>query len=116
MKIYTDSEIIANRKTFIHALRSGEFKKGVGTLRTGKDKYCALGVGWTVSGLTTWEVKGPFFNRKYIPYTTSSQHDNLENWLGIVPGAVTLGTLIRMNDDEGKTFKEISNYLEELWF
>jgi hypothetical protein len=32
------------RKRWVDALRSGEYQQGVGSLRTGGDKYCCLGV------------------------------------------------------------------------
>ena len=87
---------------WVAALRSGKYKQGQGRLRSVDDTFCCLGVLADVEG-KTWEL----IQQVYVV--------DGERWA--VYGSYHLptdavGRLAHMND-EGSTFEELADYIEE---
>lgn len=131
MTDYTREEILANRRTWLAALRSGNLQQATGTLarRPGPDSeawgYCCLGVACEVLGI-----------EKRIDYTTISYGIDEAGWsdshlpaaamhrLGftsvlpelVMPhpqdGYVTNVSLASLNDDFDFTFDQIADAIE----
>lgn len=94
---------------WIAALRSGEYKKGTGQLRSGrkgKYEYCCLGVAGVLCRVPddVLEVDGYFHNtkKKTMPQVPKELfgHDLSEK-------------LVHLNDKKGKTFKSIAKWIEQ---
>ncbi len=91
------------------ALRSGEFEQGFGQLN--KDKcFCCLGVLAEVAKFPKCNYGAPYSGGDEFSYCIGGS-----NHFGTFPpGYVTCQeTLMKMNDDERKSFAEIADYIEE---
>lgn len=90
------------KSKWIAALRSGDYKQGLGMLRSG-DRFCCLGVYCEVAGVPRLE-DGYRFGDNRMPHVS------------VLPmpesNALRTGTLIEMNDT-GKSFAEIANWIEQ---
>ncbi len=95
-----------HKRLWLEALRSGEYKQSVGLLRD-HHGYCCLGVLAEVCGNPDgWKNSN-----------TSIQRYN-GRLGGLVPeefglGHYTQGQLQRMNDKQGKNFKQIADWVEK---
>lgn len=106
-----------NAKKWVAALRSGYYKQGKGYLC--KDNhYCCLGVACELfieSGgeLDKEEISPGTFAYEEYPTTLP---EKVKDWLGLAPYSnVRLnfyGDLVRMNDEDGKSFTEIADFIE----
>lgn len=89
------------KEKWVKALRSGEYKQGRRSLRTklpdGSCQHCCLGV--------LMEIEFGGFPPVRDPYTAIG--DLVRD---TIPAPVS--TLIEMNDDERKSFKQIADYIE----
>jgi hypothetical protein len=99
------------KKLWIRALRSGEFVQGHDQLRSGDGKhktYCCLGV---LEHLYRKE-KGKVFTTKLSKFGFTS--DEARNWAGLKEEffAPVQERLAGMNDNDGKTFEEIADWIE----
>lgn len=83
---------------WLAALRSGDYKQGIGKLRY-DDYYCCLGVLNSVAGLGYDDSLGDLLHGS----------DNYYEFLG-EPQQVNL---IHLNDNKRKTFPEIADLIEE---
>lgn len=108
------------KEKWLEALRSGKYVQGEGVLRNGDDEYCCLGVLCEVAGAEC--SKEPVYAgsdllipRYRFTYKGDSQTELLplllSNELGI--GKDAHSTLTTMNDNQGKTFKQIADWIEE---
>jgi hypothetical protein len=99
------------KQKWVTALRSGQRKQAQGVLRRKDGGFCCLGVlidvyqpeKWTDPGLEASCYVYGGGGGGMLP-------DQLVNELDIPISAT--GTLIRMNDDQGKTFPEIADWIE----
>lgn len=112
------------KKKWTEALRSGKFVQGKMSLKRKLDaetefRYCCLGVLCEVltevNPDVTFEVAENDPNYQRVVYKTSKSGINLP-WdlrgvVGIFPVVET--TLVEMNDDEGKTFAEIADWIDD---
>jgi hypothetical protein len=110
------------RDKWVAALREeGKYQQGRRLLKEG-DRWCCLGVLCDISGLGKWiEIAGlaVFEASNVLPeeqcqnYTISSTTlpGKVKETLGM--GDVIVNNLIRMNDDENKSFSEIASYVEQ---
>ncbi len=121
---------------WVHALRSGEYKQGIGALRrvrSGESLYCCLGVLCEVA-VEAGVTGPPVFNRNAITLEPDDglylfdgndafPPDSVEAWAELpnqlvleVEHSDELGPvkrgLITMNDDMGLTFEEIADLIE----
>lgn len=99
---------------WLTALRSGEYKQGQGCLYDSEnDCYCCLGVAVALVSDGVAHDKG---NWGYVDSTTEEwqQSGILDDYPQILQGwnKVT-SILMDMNDEEGKSFLEIADYIEE---
>lgn len=89
---------------WVAALRSGEYKQGEGQLRR-NEEYCCLGVLCDVMDKNKWSLS----ERKH-----EYLYDNKYGWR--ISNKVLLDTiqnaLMDMNDERGKNFTEIADYIE----
>lgn len=119
-------EIVANRKAWLEALRSGEFRQGTGYLCQNDPNdekedsplyFCCLGVACEkVLGLTResmskdgvwrYETGGEY------PYIDTEFCFEQRNALGLSDDNVS--ALIEMNDAQCASFEEIANFIETL--
>lgn len=102
---------------WLAALRSGEIKQARGALCT-TDGMCCMGVACRVAG-TPFErgvdklIRTPSGNI-YLPGKGDLPDDVLATLYESDNGGVTTaGNLSEMNDEEGKSFAEIANWIEE---
>lgn len=87
------------KEKWVAALRSGEFKQGRGALYK-NGKYCCLGVADKIEG--------------YEPDARDSILKHHENVPEIIRGDTELtARLATMNDEGGKSFSEIADYIEQ---
>jgi hypothetical protein len=93
------------RTKWTKALRSGKFTQGSGSLRTtaeersrGKDCFCCLGVLCEVTDTTY---------RAGFGYPSRSARQKL----GL--GDAAMDQLVKMNDQEGKSFRQIADWIEK---
>lgn len=81
------------KKEWVKALRSGEYKQCQGNLHGATGTHCCLGVlDVIVKAKEPNTRNGPLLKAFY---------------------KIDWGTFIRMNDDEGKSFNEIADWIEE---
>lgn len=116
-----------NISKWVEALRSGEYKQtrevlhraGEGLKATG---FCCLGVACDISGLGNWEGGGGDGIYEYVIAGGASSYEALprevREWLGVTGENPTVlvnkesHSLAELNDDYGKSFKQIANIIE----
>lgn len=109
-----------NQEKWLRALESGKFRRAVGVLanptKTGKMRYCCLGVACEVSGLGKWEDGIYLGNDVVLPV-------GVQDWLGaknregVIPKDDQSGlgehiSLTFMNDN-GVGFKKIASTIRK---
>ena len=110
----------ARIKVWVEALRSGEYEKGKGALRTG-DTFCCLGVACEVYRR---KAKKGHWNGGWFAASKKSEHRSIlprevAKWLGLTSDpVVTLKSresvsLINLNDGRGYSFKRIAKVIEK---
>lgn len=101
------------RDKWVAALRSGEYKQVVGSLKT-NDGYCCLGVLCEVANI---EQPGPRLDGRYLFYDSKNMAngailmDNLLMDLGVTSDFNRVFT--SMNDNERRSFDYIADYIEK---
>lgn len=100
------------KRKWITALRSGDYEQGEGYLKTGgEQQYCCLGVACKIAGIRACDISNKSLpselsqtlQAKLPPFfRTDDDNDHHE----------MITTLAEMNDD-GSTFEEIADYIEE---
>jgi hypothetical protein len=104
------------KQKWIAALRSGKYKQGTSWLRTNKG-YCCLGVLSDLLG-ASWESKGANENG-FSVYSCSIAGSSTTGMLSQPAKEASYlakkaeDMLARMNDDLGKSFNEIADWIEE---
>lgn len=102
------------------ALRSGDYRQGVGWLRTDDDEFCCLGVACEVLGLESRNQDGKY--RYYVgtesspAYLPPSIAQAIEYaYPHLVEGNLELNvpSLIYYNDNEGFDFSQIADVIDE---
>ncbi len=100
------------KSKWVGALRSGEYKQGKTALRSKDDKYCCLGVLCEISGMKRVQDTNAMGDRRWRYYF------NGDSCTTVLPGGFSKevdnvsSQLIVMNDDAGKNFNEIADYIE----
>lgn len=97
------------KKKWVDALRSGRYKQGKQTLKS-SNGYCCLGVLCVTQGLK-------FKTDANDDVCLHNYPDTYVNLPRVIRQSLGLSSrhqlrLIEMNDDEGKTFKEIASWIE----
>lgn len=105
---------------WLAALRSGEYKQGTGTLRRSDDTYCCLGVLCDIHSKETQQpwVKDSASFYDYMGFS-AGLCDTVKTWAElnyhnptIIDSKERAHSLAGLND-QGGTFKEIANLIEE---
>lgn len=111
MKTYQLDKEIAEK--WVAALRSGEYKQGIGVLYNKRNNtFCSLGVLGAVCGndlkdMTSMGILSSIIDNK-VPNHIMKQLN------GNSPTSITLsGRLINLNDRTKKSFCEIADWIEE---
>lgn len=91
------------KKRWLKALRSGEYKQGVGYLKNG-DEFCCLGVLCDLAGVRWKDGSCKFGNGGLNPRGTE--------FFGLTEADQT--HFIDMNDGRGRSFKQIARSAENL--
>lgn len=105
---------------WVKALRSGKYKKGIGSLnRISDNSYCCLGVLCDISKKGKWTPEGSYcigpgwYYDIFLPKSVA-------NWAGMTnaEGGLSAGyrgvrSLVNLNDHVAKSFKMIANYIEK---
>ena len=95
-------------RKWVKALRSGDYKQGIGHLRDTRDRYCCMGV--------LCEVLG--FESRHDDLVMTCYSIDGQWWHGTLPdervSPVPREVLIDMNDHHGNTFDEIADYIERV--
>ena len=97
---------------WVSALRSGSYRQGRGELRTKDDRYCCLGVLCDLIDPEMWDTN---------EYGERHWHGSCAHLPDVVVDSLNLWdeyrhneqTLIRMNDNDGSTFSDIADWIEE---
>lgn len=104
-----------NAKIWIEALRSTEYKQGVGGLHPSEGKFCCLGVACDkykeITGQGEWLSDRTFIINRIS--RISSLPVDVRDWLGLadIDGAFADGCLADINDD-GASFEQIADIIE----
>lgn len=108
-----DLELI---KKWITALESGNYKKCIGKLHKAGNSFCALGILCDVHDPTKWKYYKPLQDDSYYLYINYSEEIPNEIYEKIKTPETNIRTMImHMNDIENKSFKEIAQYLREVY-
>ena len=120
--MYTPEQQKENRKKWIEALRSGEYKQTSAAL-VDPYGYCCLGVACNISGLGHWEQReGNHFqhykcvtNNDYVDYAYGDLPLKVMHWLGLdsLVGDYEDSDLITNNDVDDLSFEQIADIIEE---
>ena len=108
-------EMNANAKSWVAALRSGEFKQAVGALRKG-DAYCCLGVACELYRRETGD--GMWKRDQYKDYRFDTRDADLPEsvraWFGLADhlGGVFYGESLAERNDAGESFTAIAYLIE----
>ena len=97
---------LEDKPLWLKALKSGEYKQGKKALKNPNNEFCCLGVLCDVKGesvAVNWEDDGAMT-------PNFGFYDNI----GMCIGYGLKTALVEMND-EGKSFEEIADYIEENW-
>lgn len=107
------------KKVWVEALRSGEFEQGRGRLRNSEGGYCCLGVAcvaWSRALLPTiiLEDRPDLESQMKVTFEGSSNFITTPSSIDKAVGleATATNELILMNDEQGKSFAEIADYIE----
>jgi hypothetical protein len=109
------------QQAWVKALRSGEYKQGRTRLRAG-DKFCCLGVLCDLhqkAGLGRWDGTEYFDGAEDEDHTALLLPDAVMEWAGLsyCSGCfVHIGTrkmLLSNHNDEGASFADLANAIEE---
>lgn len=98
------------KKKWIRALRSGKYKQGRYRLYSNfTDSYCCLGLLCDLLDRTKWQKD------EWDYWAWGNREDALPETVRrkVKLSPKQQGSLIRMNDQEGKTFSEIADYIKE---
>jgi hypothetical protein len=107
-----------NQQKWVDALRSGEFNQTSLCLHDSCG-YCCLGVACKAAEkdgvYIEYEDFGEETTDKYLYGETLDEQDLVMDWLDIKDGYGPFKetNLTKLNDDEGKSFKEIADIIEE---
>lgn len=115
MTEYTLEQMKENRRLWVEALRSGEYKQGQGYLRSHDDHYCCLGVLCDLAG-ANWRptdyVGTPVFEAEIGCFSHAPHfvrhHVGLRDSLGEMFCRDALSSL----NDRGASFSEIADLIE----
>lgn len=99
------------------ALRSGKYQQGLGRLKSIDDRYCCLGVCVDVVDQSRF-VKDEECEYWYVSDPVESLHRRVGSLpldIAQIAGLDTAveSTLVFMNDNQGRSFKEIADYIEK---
>lgn len=105
---------------WLDALRSGKYKQTKQMLRD-KQGFCCLGVGCDVVDPTCWldpvSKSGEYayrgYDGKYEAIVSSLPPRSVVEALGLSASVFAVAAVAAMNDEKGKSFVEIADYLEE---
>lgn len=105
------------KRKWVEALRSGEYKQGVGYLRDDENHFCCLGVLCDISREGTWKEDNDGWNFKVKDKSSRSMDTELTDEFAdkIELDLDDMNTLIGMNDGDGRPaepFSKIANYIE----
>ena len=106
-----------NRKIWVAALRSGDYRQGMNALRLG-DCYCVMGVLCDVSNLGGWKRIKDSVVQSYSVNGNSSSHmipDAVRDWVGLRSNSgysMTAYSLIGFNDVEQMNFSDLADFIE----
>lgn len=98
--------VTENRKKWIDALRSKEYKQGRGCLRSADNHYCCLGVAQELFGPGE---NGGNWGRFSQPTAMVKES------IGIFGDQALVVQLMCLNDREQQTFEQIADFLEKRW-
>lgn len=101
-------------RQWVAALRSGEYKQGHRVLRSKDDKFCCLGVLCDTISSEMWTPNiftSTFFWSRGVGLSATLDEET-RNSVGMTNDEQY--ELIKMNDDRGKSLKEIARRIEEM--
>lgn len=98
---------------WVAALQSGQYVQGKGQLRNNKNQFCCLGVLCNLHAQAHPEIAATQLDREIYLDRTAFLPEIVKTWCGLsLVDKYTVSTLMGMND-RGKTFKEISQYIDK---
>lgn len=107
------------KELWIAALKSGEYKQGLGTLRTTQNTYCCLGVLCDVYHKATGQGEWVLSPSSDVRYSFGDIFGFLPEEVKVWADVSDFGSygqensLVRQNDGEGKTFLQIAEIIQE---
>lgn len=105
-----------NAKAWVAALRSGNYRQGIGKLKQ-NDRYCCLGVACELYQQAVGDlwVRAEVTGVTYYNNNNENLPDEVQKWLGLVSewgaNAADIEALTDKNDT-GKSFAEIADIIE----
>lgn len=97
------------KTAWLAALRSGKYEQIAGELQN-SEGYCCLGVLCKLA--ERYDVTVTKEDNRIVGCDITNDQEAVARWAEIEELALQ-SHLIHMNDDEGKTFEEIAEYIEE---
>lgn len=116
------------KRKWVEALRSGKYLQGKSLLASQSKEdadavnYCCLGVAGCTVGIPVNQMREESEFSDIIDYEVGSGNPNLENKetsfiMSVLPRELIFGNLVdklvSLNDEQGKTFLEIADWIEE---
>lgn len=105
------AEVVANRRRWVEALESGEYRQNRGYLASGNGSFCCLGVACEVSGMAEWEGIDYLDHTIDLPDAVVEFY-GLAHSTGLTVNDAETDTLATLND-QGWTFAAIAALLRE---
>lgn len=107
---------IAHR--WANALRSGDYVKGTGALRTPANEFCCLGVLCNLHAQAHPDIAARQTDPEYYMGRSAVLPDPVRDWAGMKTDngkiSCSTGSLAYLNDN-GKTFEQLANIIERKW-
>ena len=103
------------KKRWVDALRSGEYQQGTSVLRDKNDRRCCLGVLCEFVPVEVTQSNSAFYEYTFeVPedYILNDYKDRSGGVPSFLVHSDDAAILVRMNDDQGKSFSEIADYIE----
>lgn len=108
---------------WVAALRSGEYKQGVGQLRTATGTFCCLGVLCNLHAQAHPEIAAKQDSTRYYMGNRAVLPTQVRDWAELlrtdprVPGCTAMASPVALShlNDTGASFKEIAALIEKHW-
>ena len=100
-------------KRWVKALRSGEYRQGIGQLRDRNDQFCCMGVLCNIHAYDHPKIAARQITREGYMGVNGMPPSQVRDWASMRGNS--LETLAELNDTSKWSFKKIADYIEANW-